>query len=287
MHRGQAEFGRLGDRLGDIGGVDENLDRVRRRPVEGERREAALALGPPDPRRDEAGAAVDPDADRAGAPADIAGQADRAIGVAADRDAGDGRRARARGDEIDDARWRGKSVIETGRPFQHLDPVHRLDRLFDDVDHRQHAIPPHVGEIVERDAAYRQIAVDAGVDLRLADAGGVADRIVERLRLLGVEQGAGQHRHGQRRVDQPCVAECAGLHIIGAEAVAPIGGDDDIVTGAILGALRDRCRRKQASARDERHRQQKRPRRAGLHDSNHDDPPVQVIIDASDANDLQ
>ena len=146
----------------------------------------------------------------------------------------------ALGDHVDDARRRREAVIERADALQHLDPVLVLERQVDEVDRRQRAVEPVAGAVLDEDAADRDIVVGRAVELRAADAGGVAKRVEHAFDRLRADQLGRDHIDRQRDIDDPRVAEGADLDQFGAEARA-VAGDDDLVErraligGGILG----------------------------------------------------
>jgi hypothetical protein len=120
---------------------------------------------------------------------------------------------------------------------QHLDARLVLQRLLDQVDDRQRAVQAVVAAVLDQDAAHRDVVAGRAVQLRARDAAGVPQRVVEPLRGLRVEYVARDHVDRQRRVEQPGVAERAGLDQVGAERVQAVGRDDDGLEHGGVGRL--------------------------------------------------
>jgi hypothetical protein len=122
-------------------------------------------------------AALRRDADRSHAAADVGVN----VGGAAVRHERLKRRQvggdRPLGDQVDDARRRREAVIERADALQHLDPFLVLERQVDEIDYRQRTVEAIAGAVFHQNAADRDIVVGRAVQLRSADARGIAQRL--------------------------------------------------------------------------------------------------------------
>ncbi len=197
LHRGrERDAARLVGRAPIILDVELEGEPIGRAPVEGAAHHIAIAVDTIDRRFDARAIGVDAHADPlvwSELPPDVETAADAALVVAIHIHAGHGRGTGALGDDVDDARRRADPVIERGHALQQLNALLVLDRDGAEIDDLQRAVQAVVGPRVHQHAPRDEVVAGGRAGRLLRDSGRVAERFLQPLRTLRVEERSRHH----------------------------------------------------------------------------------------------